>query len=171
MAAFHGHPPVVQAILDRILRIAIDERHFASTGQLRMTDQERHQKEVNWMKVYEEFVQLADKSGKTVTMTLWSGLATDQGARLEALTHPVVAFQGIRVSVFNGISLSTLSRTRFELEPETPEAAELRQWWAAEGATADLKHAGEGLASAQKAGGRDTSRKTLADLQPEELPA
>ena len=116
-------------------------------------------------------ITLADKSGKTVTMTLWSGLATDQGARLEALTHPVVAFQGIRVSDFNGISLSTLSRTRFELEPETPEAAELRQWWAAEGATADLKHAGEGLASAQKAGGRDTSRKTLADLQPEELPA
>ena len=52
------------AILDRILRIAIDERHFALTGQLRMTDQERHQKEAKWMQVYEEFVQLADKSGK-----------------------------------------------------------------------------------------------------------
>ena len=56
---------MVQTILDRILRIAIDERHFASTGEIRMTDQERHLKEVNWMKVYEEFVQLADKSGKT----------------------------------------------------------------------------------------------------------
>ena len=35
-------------------------------------------------------ITLADKSGKTVTMTLWSGLATDQGARLEALTHPLI---------------------------------------------------------------------------------
>lgn len=49
-----------------------------------------------------------------------------------------------------GLSLSTVSRSVLQIEPDSPEAAELRRWWTSEGCTAEFAHAGEGLATAKK---------------------
>ena len=46
--------------------------------------------------------------------------------------------------------MSALQRSVVGVNPDTPEANELREWWDSEGITAPTQHAGEGLASARK---------------------
>jgi len=112
-------------------------------------------------------ITLVDASKKTVTLTLWARAAEEEGTRLESMTHPVLAVSGCKVGDYNGVSLGTVSRSRLEIEPELPAAAELRSWYQAEGASATFTHAGEGLASALKSPGqgRSNERVTLFELQ------
>ena len=46
--------------------------------------------------------------GKTVSLTLWNQLAVEQGEQLATMDAPVVALRGIRVTDYNGVSLSTV---------------------------------------------------------------
>ncbi|KAK9828112.1 hypothetical protein WJX81_005736 [Elliptochloris bilobata] len=112
-------------------------------------------------------ITLADQSGKTVTVTLWGRSAEESGAELEALPHPLVSISQCRVTDYNGVSVSTITRSAIAINPEGEEADELRGWWDATGCTASLSHAGEGLASALKSGGAAPERSTLAALRKE----
>ena len=44
--------------------------------------------------------------------------------------HPVIAVKSARVGDFNGKTLSTISTSLVDLDPDVPEAAQLRNWWA-----------------------------------------
>mmetsp|Transcript_39697 Transcript_39697/g.86448 ORF Transcript_39697/g.86448 Transcript_39697/m.86448 type:complete len:589 (-) Transcript_39697:400-2166(-) len=118
---------------------------------------------------------LLDANSKTVTMTVWNKLATDETAELPSLVASgttVVAIKGVRASDYNGVSLSTLGRTVVSINPkELPEAEALREWFEAGGKSAPTVAAGAGLASANKGSRSDTSLTCLKDLQPEELAA
>lgn len=61
---------------------------------------------------------LVDESRKTVALTLWREQASELGAQLAALRHPVIAFSKLRVGDFGGLSLSGTYNTRAELEPQ-----------------------------------------------------
>ena len=48
-----------------------------------------------------------------------------------------------------GVSVSAGQRSDIQINPDTPEAQALRQWYDFEGRTASTQHAGEGLANAR----------------------
>ena len=95
-------------------------------------------------------VTLVDEDALTVTVTLWGKIAEQYGQELEAAASPrVVVIRGVRVTDFNGVSVSTLSRTEMSVEPEgVPEVAALRRWYDEKGAGLETREAGEGLKTA-----------------------
>lgn len=122
-------------------------------------------------------VTLLDETKRTVSLTLWNALAVEQGEQLANMTAPIVAVRGLRVTDYNGVSLSTVARSELFVEPAAADVAEkvaaLRAWYDAEGATAETTAAGAGLASARGAAGDGPNaarRTTLAAMLPEALP-
>ena len=75
-------------------------------------------------------------------MTLWRENAETVGAELEALTNPVLVMSKVRVTDFNGVSVNQAYASAFEINPDTPEAKELAEWWQAEGSTHTFVPAG-----------------------------
>ena len=113
---------------------------------------------------------LVDESAKTVRLTLWNTLATEQGEELASMTNPIVAIRSVRVSDYEGVSIGTVSRSDIQIEPENVERVqELKKWWSEGGSAAETKSAGEGLAASQSAKKGDIQASTLAELQPEEI--
>ncbi|KAJ8643813.1 hypothetical protein MRB53_005561 [Persea americana] len=80
-------------------------------------------------------VIIADESKKTVTVSLWSDLATNIGQELmeKVDTAPIVALKCLKVGDFQGVSLSTLSKSTLLINPDIPEAKKLRSWYDSEG--------------------------------------
>jgi replication factor A1 len=121
-------------------------------------------------------ITLLDDTKKTVSLTLWGELATEQGERLANEIGAVVALRGLRVTDYNGVSLSTVQRSELIVEPSGDDIAAkadaLRAWYAAEGSTAETTAAGAGLATARGggAGGAPAQRVDLKAFQPELLP-
>ena len=70
-------------------------------------------------------IQLVDRSGKVVNLTLW-------GAEAEGFNGsscPVIAVKGCKVSDFGGRSLSTQFSSLLSIDPDIPEAHQLRGWF------------------------------------------
>ncbi|XP_061787284.2 replication protein A 70 kDa DNA-binding subunit-like isoform X2 [Nerophis lumbriciformis] len=68
---------------------------------------------------------LIDSSEKRVTLTLWG----DEAQTFEALSNPVVAIKGARLSDFGGRSLSAVFSSTLMVNPDVPEAVTLRAWY------------------------------------------
>ena len=121
-------------------------------------------------------ITLLDDTKKTVSLTLWGELATEQGERLANEIGAVVALRGLRVTDYNGVSLSTVQRSELIVEPSGDDIAAkadaLRAWYAAEGSTAETTAAGAGLATARggAGAGAPAQRVDLKAFQPELLP-
>jgi len=73
-------------------------------------------------------IKLVDKSARTVELTLWDDFI-EQVTEEHAGAHAVVAIRAVRVSDFGGPSLSTTCDTSLELNPDLPEAFDLRRWY------------------------------------------
>jgi replication factor A1 len=67
---------------------------------------------------------IVDESGKSVRLTLWDKTAEE----FDSSDSPIVACRGLRVSDFNGRSLSLSSAGTLKKNPDIPEAQRLRQW-------------------------------------------
>ncbi|CAM9891896.1 unnamed protein product [Phaeothamnion confervicola] len=74
---------------------------------------------------------LVDDSFAEVKATLWGGHAKLADDSFQGT--PVVAFKGVKVSDFGGVSLGTYASTNMMFNPPVPETQELRQWWDAAG--------------------------------------
>ena len=66
-----------------------------------------------------------DRSGKVVSLTIWGAEAEG----FDGSTCPVIALKGCKVSDFGGRSLSTQFSTLMNLDPDIPEAHQLRGWF------------------------------------------
>ena len=66
-----------------------------------------------------------DRSGKVVTLTLWGAEAEG----FDGSTCPVIAVKGCKVSDFGGRSLSTQFTSLLTVDPDIPEAHQLRGWF------------------------------------------
>ncbi|EIE20008.1 hypothetical protein COCSUDRAFT_19010 [Coccomyxa subellipsoidea C-169] len=117
-------------------------------------------------------VTLVDQGAKTVVVTLWGSTAEEVGAQLEQQPDALISISSCRVTDFNGVSLSTVTRSGVSVEPEGERADALRRWWESDGRTAPTQHLGEGLASAKRASGGAAELQTFAQLRvgKEELP-
>ncbi|KAL7616788.1 hypothetical protein Lser_V15G00562 [Lactuca serriola] len=113
-------------------------------------------------------IVIADDTKKTVVISLWSDLATDLGQRLLEMADesPVVAIKSLRVSDFQGVSLSTVSKSIIEINPETPDSQKLKSWYSTEGKETSMEAVGSGLSPSMKAGGRSlySDRVTLDQI-------
>jgi replication factor A1 len=115
-------------------------------------------------------VILVDQTGKSVAVTLWGDVAVHMGAELETLSHPVVTISSVKVGDYNGLSLSTITRSEIKVNPETAEARKLRTWYDGEGKDAAFVAANEGLPGQRAAGERGVRPLAfLADLSRAEI--
>ncbi|KAI4367960.1 hypothetical protein MLD38_016581 [Melastoma candidum] len=82
-------------------------------------------------------LHLKDDSGRGVELAIWGNFCNVEGQRLQNLCEsgkfPVVAVKSARVNDFNGKLVSTISSSRFFVEPDILEARELRDWFLREG--------------------------------------
>lgn len=111
---------------------------------------------------------LLDSTARTVRLTLWNSLAEEVGGQLAGMAHPVIAVKAVRVSDYNGVSLSTITRSTVAIEPaDVTAAAALRAWYDKEGATVSPTEAGAGLSNALggTGGAGKTQRRSLASVE------
>ncbi|KAE8681415.1 Replication protein A 70 kDa DNA-binding subunit B [Hibiscus syriacus] len=97
---------------------------------------------------------VADETKKTVVVSLWNELANDVGQKLFDLadTSPVVAIKSLKVSDFQGVSLSTLGKSTVIINPDIPEAKKLRSWYDLEGKVSSMANIGMGLSPSSRTG-------------------
>ncbi|XP_008794277.2 replication protein A 70 kDa DNA-binding subunit B-like [Phoenix dactylifera] len=94
-------------------------------------------------------ITVADDSNKTVTVSLWNELATNAGQELldMADTTPVVAIKCLKVGDFQGVSLSTVSRSTVLINPDLSESKKLRSWYDSEGKGVPMASIGSNFSS------------------------
>lgn len=76
------------------------------------------------LQVKKRQLTVVDMSKKQIKLTLWDR----QAENFDSSNFPVVACKGCRVSDFGGRSLSMSSSGSLKINPEIPEAKQLRQW-------------------------------------------
>lgn len=107
---------------------------------------------------------LVDTSGFSVRLTIWGATAMNFSLSPES----VIAFKGVKVSDFNGRSLSLLSSGTITADPDIEEAHRLRGWYDAQGRDGTFQsHAS--MANATSSTSKDTQFKTIAQVREEQL--
>ncbi|MFS8030593.1 putative transcription factor interactor and regulator CCHC(Zn) family [Helianthus anomalus] len=78
-------------------------------------------------------LSLKDMSGRSVELTLWGNFCNKEGQSLQNMcdsgTYPVLAVKSARVGEFNGKNVGTISTSLLCIEPDFPEAHELKTWY------------------------------------------
>ncbi|KAG1661128.1 hypothetical protein FOA52_011858 [Chlamydomonas sp. UWO 241] len=76
-------------------------------------------------------VTIVDNGGKSISLTLWNETATRESLALEDWETRCVVLQitNCKVSDFQGCSLSSLSKSKMTVDPETDAARTLKNWW------------------------------------------
>ncbi|KAF8408394.1 hypothetical protein HHK36_007544 [Tetracentron sinense] len=101
-------------------------------------------------------ITIADESKKTVVISLWNDHATNIGQELLDIseTSPIVALKSLKVGDFQGVSLSSLSKSTVLLNSDIPESKKLRSWFDSEGKGTSMASVGSGMISTSKSGMR-----------------
>ncbi|KAL8795017.1 MAG: hypothetical protein Q9195_002465 [Heterodermia aff. obscurata] len=108
---------------------------------------------------------LVDNTGYSVRLTIWGNTATN----FDVMPDSVVAFKGVKVSDFNGRSLSLLSSGSMSIDPDIDDAHKLKGWYDAQGRNDTFtSHAGMG-GGMTAAGGRGDPLKTILQIKEENL--
>lgn len=114
-------------------------------------------------------LQLKDVSGRSVELTLWGNFCSTEGQRLQNIcdsgNFPVLALKAGRVTDFNGKSVGTISSSQLLIEPDSPEASRLREWFEREGRNIPA------VSISRESGisGRVDIRKTISQIKDENL--
>ncbi|XP_035689920.1 replication protein A 70 kDa DNA-binding subunit-like isoform X1 [Branchiostoma floridae] len=107
-------------------------------------------------------LQVVDMSGKQVNLTLWGGEAD----KFDGSSSPVVAIKGARLSDFGGRSLSTVGSSTIMINPDIPEAYQLRGWYDKVGCNAEAQSISTGAGGGA---GRPTNWKSFQQVKDENL--
>ena len=108
---------------------------------------------------------LVDNTGYLVRLTIWGNTATN----FDVMPDSVVAFKGVKVSDFNGRSLSLLSSGSMSIDPDIDDAHKLKGWYDAQGRNDTFtSHAGM-TGGMTAAGGRGDPLKTILQIKEENL--
>ncbi|WWC62468.1 uncharacterized protein I303_105064 [Kwoniella dejecticola CBS 10117] len=115
-------------------------------------------------------IQLVDSSGHSVRLTLWG----KQAETFQAEDQPVIAFKGVKVGDFGGRSLSMFSSATMSVNPDIPEAHQLRGWFDAEGRNTQFQQYtnamnNNGSGPSAGAGVKPSELKTIGEAKDEGL--
>lgn len=87
----------------------------------------------NGLETQRRIVNLKDKSGMSVELTLWGDFCNREGRQLQDLldsgAFPSLAVKAGKVSDFSGKSVGTISASQLFISPDIPEALSLREWF------------------------------------------
>lgn len=124
----------------------------------------------NGMETQRRILNLKDGSGRTVEVTLWGEFCNREGQKLQEMVDsgffPALAVKAGKVSDFSGKSLGTISSTQLFLNPDIPEAQNLRKWFDFGGKNAaSLCISRENM----RGGSENEVRKTLSQIKDEGL--
>ncbi|KAJ0031519.1 hypothetical protein Pint_13467 [Pistacia integerrima] len=124
----------------------------------------------NGMETQRRILNLKDRSGRSIELTLWGDFCSKEGQKLQEMVDvgffPVLAVKAGKVNDFSGKSIGTISSTQLFINPEFPEARDLREWFDRGGKdTASMSISREMLA----AGSKNEIRKTVAQIKDEGL--
>ncbi|PKA59761.1 hypothetical protein AXF42_Ash011885 [Apostasia shenzhenica] len=94
-------------------------------------------------------ITIADESSMTVTVSLWNDLATNIGQELLETVDsaPIVAIKALKVGDFQGLSLSSLAKSTIQINPDFPEAENLRSWYDSKGKDSSMSPVNSSLNS------------------------
>jgi len=82
-------------------------------------------------------ITLADDTKTSMSIALWGERAKMEDKHFEG--NPVVCLKGVSLNEFQGGRSGSLSESgAMQFQAEVPEVKKLQQWWAADGANADL---------------------------------
>jgi len=109
---------------------------------------------------------VSDQSLKAVDLTLW-GKQAEQYNEQELKDNPIIAVKKCRVSNFGGKSLSTGFGSQIFINPELPEAFQLRSWYDSQGRESRF----ESISNDRSGGGGNepAQRKPISAIKDEKL--
>ncbi|XP_021765534.1 replication protein A 70 kDa DNA-binding subunit A-like [Chenopodium quinoa] len=114
-------------------------------------------------------LHLKDMSGRSVELTLWGNFCNAEGQTLQSMCDngkfPVLAVKSARVYEFNGKGIGTLSTSQLFIEPDFPEAQNLKEWFDREGRNMPSVSISRETTSLA----RTDARKTLSQIKDEKL--
>lgn len=114
-------------------------------------------------------VQLRDTSGCSVELTMWGSFCAKEGRVLQEICDsgktPILAVKAGRISAFSGKSVGTISTTQLIVDPDLPEAQQLRAWFDSEGKAKPF----QSISREGGAGINIETRKTVAQIKEEGL--
>ncbi|OAX85193.1 hypothetical protein ACJ72_00422 [Emergomyces africanus] len=102
---------------------------------------------------------LVDNTGYSVRLTIWGNTAKE----FDSVPESVVAFKGVKVSDFNGRSLSLLSSGSMNVDPDIEDAHKLKGWYDAQGRSETFA-THDSLSNAAGFGDRASSFKSIAQV-------
>ncbi|KAI1107135.1 replication factor-a protein [Jackrogersella minutella] len=106
---------------------------------------------------------VVDDSQFSVRVTIWGKTATAFATQPES----IVAFKGLKVSDFNGRSLSLLNSGTMSVDPDIEEAHRLKGWYDSQGRVGNF--ASHNMSSMGSATGRTDQTKTINEVKDENL--
>ena len=109
-------------------------------------------------------IVLVDKSLTEVGLTLWGTTAE----KFSGEGNPVVAFKGVKVSDYNGVSLSTLNSSVVQINPDLPQCHDLRGWYDSEGSSAATSSLTQSGPRSGEMGG-SSANKSFGEVKKENL--
>lgn len=108
---------------------------------------------------------IIDDSKYEVRVTLWGTSAENFDGSLQ----PVLAIKGAKVSDFGGVSLSLLSSSSFQINPDIREAHKLKGWFDNGGSTAESINLSNQKSGGGASGGLGNVYKTFGEAKLENL--
>ena len=110
-------------------------------------------------------LSLVDNTGYGVRLTIWGKTAES----FEGQTESVVAFKGVKVSDFNGRSLSLLSSGTMNMDPDIEEAYKLKGWYDGSGRNEQFASHANTMSTVNATGSDRNATKTIAQVKDENL--
>ncbi|KAI3443580.1 hypothetical protein Pfo_000245 [Paulownia fortunei] len=124
----------------------------------------------NGMETQRRILNLKDQSGRSVELTLWGDFCNREGQQLQETVEtgifPILAVKAGKVNDFSGKSISTISATQLFINPESPEANCLRDWFDQGGKDTASHSISREL---MPGGSKNEIRKSLAQIKDEGL--
>ncbi|KAD3641848.1 hypothetical protein E3N88_31072 [Mikania micrantha] len=112
-------------------------------------------------------LSLKDMSGRSVEVTFWGNFCNKEGQTLQNMcdsgTFPVMAIKSARVGEFNGKNVGTISTSQLFIEPDFPQALELKTWYDNVGKNAPT------ISLSHETVARTDARKTISQIKDENL--
>ncbi|KAJ8507485.1 hypothetical protein ONZ45_g10141 [Pleurotus djamor] len=108
---------------------------------------------------------LVDKSGYSVRLTLWG----KQAESYNVDDAPVIAFKGVRVGDFGGRSLSMVSSSTMNINPDIEEAFALRGWYDSYGADQSFQAHSNAVSMGAGGGFNKAEMRNLAEVKESQL--